>query len=79
MEVHSTYLKKKIMLHREFINHCCVFKAILMDFSLYLFSISSQSAQFFLNQRVKICVFPPDCLGINQHLALLGPETALKS
>lgn len=67
------------MLHREFVNHCCIFKATLMYLFLYLFRISSQSEQFLLNQQAKTCVFPPDCLGVDKHFALLGPETALKS
>lgn len=50
-----------------------------MYLSLYLFRISSQSEQFLLNQQAKTCVFPPDCLGVDKHFALLGPETALKS
>lgn len=43
------------MLHREFGNHCCVFKATLMYLSLHLFRISSQSEPFLLNQQAKTC------------------------
>lgn len=59
------------MLSMKFINHCSIFKAILM---VFIFSIVVGSA---VNQGTLSSLH--DCPGDTRHFVVLGPETASKS